>query len=344
MYELVGKSAKPASHLPPVARDNELELEKSPTDNPDDVEQQQDSDLETVEPDDQRTERKKIIENYAQIKRYQYSAQQLSKNLASDDALIAASALANIMIGTSATAINYGLGMVTPPIPGLPEMLTGISGTIMGDLTNRALSAIGSRDLNTTLFSGQKTQLLAAALPNAIEYGLAVAHSNSIPLGPSSIKGFFIDEQIDNARALIWAKGAVAQKAYHAADVALRVVKHLESETRELFEKLGEESASSIKLNPSDYVLNTVAGYDTPKFIKLRKTLTAESLTNSASSAKEALHQLSRTAKEIGYPAISWGERQGEMGKHNKRIPLAYWSEGDIELKYPFIETPNNSQ
>jgi len=285
--------------------------------------------------DGRSPERKQIIENYAQIKRYQYSAQQLSQNLASSDARIVASALVNIMIGASATAINYGLGLATPPVPGLPEVLAGISGTIMGDVANRTLVRVISTDLNTSLHSGQKTQILASTLPNVIEYGLAIAHSNSLPVGPSAVKGFIIDKNIDEANTLIWSKGFVAQTAFHAAKAARRKVEHLESQTLELFETLGEEGVSQIRINPVDYAINTLAGYDTPKLVKLGKVLTAPSLVKSMNCAKEALDKLTRVASGIGYPALAWGERQEEMGKRNQVAPLAYWSEGDIQHKLP---------
>ncbi|MDI2145863.1 RHS repeat protein [Pseudomonas sp. ITA] len=288
-----------------------------------------------MDPDGRSPERKQIIENYAQIKRYQHSAQQLSQNLTSSDARIAAAALANFTLKASTMAVNYGLGLITPPIPGLPAMLTGISGTIMGDIANRTLGAIGSTDLSTTLFSGQKTQILAATLPNSIEYGLAIASSNSLPLSPGAVKGLYINGIVEDASTLIWSRGAVAQTAYHAAKDAMSTVEHLESQTRELFASLGEGSASQIRIHPGDYVLNTLSGYDTPKHIKLGKALTVDSFTKSANSAKTSLGKLTHIAENIGYPARSWGKRQAEMSKHNQRAPLAYWSEGDIERKYP---------
>ncbi|WP_237760901.1 hypothetical protein [Burkholderia pseudomallei] len=116
-------------------------------------------------------------------------------------------------------------------------------------------------------------------------------------------------------------------------------MERLEEEARKLFENFDEGAGGQIKISPRDYLLNTLTGYDTPKLIKLAKPLTAESIASSAASAKKALGHLTHVAREIGYPALSWGTEQAELAGPNRRSPLAYWTEGDIDRMLPFRRT-----
>ncbi|ODS24628.1 hypothetical protein AB835_02550 [Candidatus Endobugula sertula] len=248
-----------------------------------------------------------------EIKHISRSAKVVRENLNKSDQRIVATAGLNIAISSLAGPINYAAGMLVPPIAVAPAMLAGLSGTVTGDLTNRALNKVADKavgtDLSHTLETSKKPKgkpVLGRYSAPVADYGFAIATGNSFPYAvtdasSASRSGNYVTKNLTKASKLIYDRQTLAKQAYHDAHTAADRIKMLADTVNTI-----DESSPALAI------------------IKMRMGV---------KKAESRLNALKEDAYRIGYPA-------GYASKHfgPGHIGIAAHFEVNRNVKFDYID------
>ncbi len=243
--------------------------------------------------------------------------------------------------------INFGLGLgvgkLGIELPGLGPHLSGLPGTVVGDVANRLVDlGISKIPFNDSLPTSAPRN--GFGTPSLVkEYTTAIAHQNTYPFGhatpnvwlPNASGSNTVEQSIDYVQNFTTHRAELARKIYHDTFILEAAINEME---RRLLDSLSMKTrrdnlSGDIIIDFNDIaknkfltdleklpkVLNT--DLRAPSWLKVGAMLNAENIKASAQAARENLYALRKTTYEIGYPigaaSKHWEENHPGTGMAN---------------------------
>ncbi|HIH7548827.1 TPA: RHS repeat domain-containing protein [Yersinia enterocolitica] len=252
-----------------------------------------------------------VIDAYTRIHEIKKSARQQIELLKSGSTKLALRAGTNFLLDISAAGINMGMATLVP-LPG-PAIISGLPGTVLGDITNRTTNMVSKKligghiDLGLNL-SGSTNKLDTTGVLQS--YSEAFVHEHTYPFGHGEIKS--VTSAYDNISAAVevnYNRAGLAKKLYSETNQALDIVEKCQSIALNI---INHSQTDKYHLSVLSRIKAWNRNTEYPVSIKdtiMHKKINAETIILAAYSAKNALEELRQVSRAIGYPAVAWGER-----------------------------------